>query len=87
MKVGGRGGIGPSIVGRANLKKLRRISKMQFVKQERNTQNAIALLNYLKHIVPQQLMPRMQVFTKKFLSAKNTTANLLNKIILNLANL
>jgi hypothetical protein len=39
---------------------------MQFVKQERNMQNAIALLNYLKHIVLQQLMLRTQVFTKKF---------------------
>jgi hypothetical protein len=34
---------------------LRRKCKMQFVKQERNTQNAIALFNYLKCIVPQQL--------------------------------
>jgi hypothetical protein len=49
---------------------LRRKSKTQFVKQERNMQNAIALMNYLKHIAPQQLMLRMQVFTKKkFLSA------------------
>ena len=38
----------------------------QFLKQERNTKNAIALLNYLKRIAPQQLMLRMQVFTKKF---------------------
>jgi hypothetical protein len=37
-----------SIVGRATIKMLRRKSKIQFVKQERNTQNAIALLNYLK---------------------------------------
>jgi hypothetical protein len=29
-------------------------SKTQFVKQERNTQNAIALLNYLKRIALQQ---------------------------------
>ncbi len=36
---------------------------MQLAKQERNTQNAIALLNYLKYIAPQQLMLRMQVFT------------------------
>jgi hypothetical protein len=34
---------------------LRRKSKTQFVKQERKTQNAIALLNYLKSIAPQQL--------------------------------
>jgi hypothetical protein len=43
-----------SIVGRATLKMLRRKSKTPFVKQERNTQNAIALLNYLKRIAPQQ---------------------------------
>jgi hypothetical protein len=53
-----------TIVGRANLKKLRRKSKTQFVKQERNTQNAIVLLNYLKRIAPQQLTLRTQVFTK-----------------------
>jgi hypothetical protein len=40
------------IVGCATLKMLRRKSKTQFVKQERNTQNAIALLNYLKRIAP-----------------------------------
>jgi hypothetical protein len=39
-------------------------------------QNAIALLNYLKRIAPQQLMLRMQVFTKNFLSAKIATATL-----------
>jgi hypothetical protein len=44
---------------------VRRKSKTQFVKQERNAQIAIALLNYLKRIAPQQLMLRMQVFTKK----------------------
>jgi hypothetical protein len=55
-----------SIVGRATSKMLRRKSKTQFVKQERNKQNAIALLNYLKRIAPQQLMLRTQVFTKKF---------------------
>jgi hypothetical protein len=33
-----------------------RKSKTLFVKQERNTQNAIALLNYLKRIAPQQLI-------------------------------
>jgi hypothetical protein len=38
----------------ATLKMLRRISKTQFVKQERNTQKAIALLNCLKRIAPQQ---------------------------------
>jgi hypothetical protein len=53
------------IVGCDNFKKLRHKSKTQFGKQERNTQNAIALLKYLKRIAPQQLMLRMQVFTKK----------------------
>jgi hypothetical protein len=42
------------IVGRATLKMLRRKSKTQFVKQERNMQNAITLLNYLKRIAPQK---------------------------------
>ncbi len=54
------------IVGRATLKMLRRKSKTQFVKQERNTQNTIALLNYLKPIAPQQIMLGTQVFTKNF---------------------
>jgi hypothetical protein len=45
---------------------LRRKSKTQFVKQERNTQTAIALLNYLKCIALQQIMLRMQVFPKSF---------------------
>jgi hypothetical protein len=58
------------IVGRANLKMLRRKSKTKFVKQESNTQNAIALLNYLKRIAPQQLMLRTQVFTKFFFKRK-----------------
>jgi hypothetical protein len=53
-------------VGRATLKMMQRKSKTQFVKQERNTQNAIELLNYLKRIAPQQLMLRTQVFKKKF---------------------
>jgi hypothetical protein len=55
-----------SIVGRATLKMWRRKLKMQFVKQERNTQNAIAFLNYLKSNAPQQLMLRTKVFTKNF---------------------
>jgi hypothetical protein len=46
---------------------LPRKSKTQFVNQERNMQKAIALLNYLKRIAPQQLMLRKQVFTKIFL--------------------
>jgi hypothetical protein len=45
---------------------LRSKSKTQIVNQERNAQNAIALLNYLKRIVPQQLMLRTQVFTTNF---------------------
>jgi hypothetical protein len=45
---------------------LRRKSKTQFVKQELNMQNAIALLNYLKRIATRQLILRTQVFTKKF---------------------
>jgi hypothetical protein len=63
-----------SIVERATLKMLRRKSKTQFGNQERNTQNAIALLNYLTRIAPQQLTLRMQVFTEKFCRAKNATA-------------
>jgi hypothetical protein len=51
---------------------------MQFLKQERNTQNAIALLNFLKRIAPKQLMLRTQVFTKKIQSTKNAIATLLN---------
>jgi hypothetical protein len=47
---------------------------------------SIALLNYLKCIAPQQLMLRTQVFTKKFLSAKNATATLLNKKVLSQKN-
>jgi hypothetical protein len=43
-----------SIGGRATLKMLRRKSKTQSVQQERNMQNAIALLNYLKPMTPQQ---------------------------------
>jgi hypothetical protein len=56
-----------SIVGRATLKILRCKSKTLFLKQERNMQNAIALLNYLKRIGQQQLMLRTQVFPKNFL--------------------
>jgi hypothetical protein len=44
--------------GRATLKMLRRKSKTRFVNPERNLQDAIALLNFLKHIAPQQLMLR-----------------------------
>jgi hypothetical protein len=67
---------------------LRRKSKRQFVKQERNTQNTIALLNYLKRIASQQLMLRTQVFTKKILSANNatTTTLLLNNKVLSQVN-
>jgi hypothetical protein len=52
---------------------LRRKRKTQFVKQDCNTQNAIALLNYLKSIAPQQLTLRTQVFTKIFESTKKRT--------------
>jgi hypothetical protein len=57
-----------AIGGRATFKMLHRKSKTQFVKQERNMQNAIALLIYLKRIAPQQLMLRMQVFTQQILN-------------------
>jgi hypothetical protein len=53
---------------------LRRKSKTQFVNQC-NTQNAIALLNYLKRSAPQQLMQRTLVFTKNF-KAQRTQAKL-----------
>jgi hypothetical protein len=53
----------PPIGGSTTLKMLRCKSKTQFVNQEHNTQNAIALLNYFKRIASQQLMLRMQVFT------------------------
>jgi hypothetical protein len=65
------------IGGRATLKMLRCKSKMQFANQERNTQNAIALLNYLKHVAPQQLMLRTQVFTKKCVKRKDRKRNVL----------
>jgi hypothetical protein len=58
---------------------LRLKSKTQFVKQERNTQNAITLLNYLKHIAPQQLMLRTQVFTIFSSRAKSASTTFLNK--------
>jgi hypothetical protein len=59
---------------------LRRKSKLQFVNQERNTQNTIALLNYLKHIAPQQLMLQKNgSFKKKIYSSKNASATFLNK--------
>jgi hypothetical protein len=54
--------------------------KMQFVKQESNMQHAIVLLNNLKHIAPQQLMLRTQVFTKNF--AKKRNCNFINKVFL-----
>ncbi len=40
---------------------LHRKRKKQFLNQERNTQNEIALFNYLKRIAPQQLLLRMQL--------------------------
>jgi hypothetical protein len=60
---------------RATLKMLDRKGKMQFVKQEHNTQNTNALLNYLKCIAPQQLYVRTQVFTKKNLKRKECNRN------------
>ncbi len=60
--------------GRISLKVLHPESKMQFENQERNTQNTIALLNYLKRIVLQQLMLRTQVFTKNVWCAKKANA-------------
>jgi hypothetical protein len=49
---------------------LRPKSKTQFGNRERNMQDAVALLNYLKRIVPQQLMLRTQVFPKKVFKRK-----------------
>jgi hypothetical protein len=62
-----------------NLKNVAQQKQSAICKKERNTLNAIMLLNYLKCIAPQQLMLRMQVFTKIFYSTKNATATLLNK--------
>jgi hypothetical protein len=56
---------------------LRRKSKTQLEHQERNTQNAIALLNYLKRIAPQRLMLRTQVFTTKMFKGKEHKRNFL----------
>jgi hypothetical protein len=52
------------------LQMFRRKSETQFVNQERNMQNAIALSNYLKRIAPQQLMLRLLVFTKRLFKAQ-----------------
>ncbi len=59
-----------------NFKNVAPQKQMQFVKSEHNMQNAIALLNYLKRIAPQQFMLRMQVFTKNLLSVKNASAKI-----------
>jgi hypothetical protein len=48
--------------------------KMQFENRERNTLNAIALLNK-----PQQLMLRTQIFTKIFVKAKECKASFIDK--------
>jgi hypothetical protein len=53
-----------TIVGRATLKMLRRKSKTQLVKQERNTQNAITLWNYLKRIAPHTINAQKASFRK-----------------------
>jgi mannose/fructose/N-acetylgalactosamine-specific phosphotransferase system component IID len=60
---------------------LRDKSKTQLVNQERNTQNAIALLNYLKRIAPQQLMLIMQVFMYKLFKHKKRNSKFINKIL------
>jgi hypothetical protein len=54
---------------------LRRKSKTQLENQARSTQNAIALLSYLKRIALQQLMLRTQIFTAKCLKRKKCTHN------------
>jgi hypothetical protein len=74
------------IVGRATLKIFLREIKWQFVKQERNTQIAIALLNYLKRMAPQQSMRRTEFFTKKIFKRKNRNRNCINKILHSRAN-
>jgi hypothetical protein len=43
-------------------------------------QNAIALLNYLKRIAPQQLKLRTQVFTKNFSERKELKRKCKNNI-------
>jgi hypothetical protein len=48
---------------------LRRKSKTQFEKRERNMQNASALLHCLMRIAPQQFVLKTQIFTTFFLSA------------------
>jgi hypothetical protein len=48
-----------------NFKNVAPQNKTQFANQERNRENAIALLNYLKRVAPQQLMLCTPVFTKK----------------------
>jgi hypothetical protein len=50
--------------GRVTIKMFCHKSKTQFENRERNMQNAIALLNYLKFIAQQQLMLRTPVFAK-----------------------
>jgi hypothetical protein len=57
-----------SIVGRATLKMLRRKSKTRFVKQERNTQNALALLLCKAHCTT-TINAKNARFPQKFLSA------------------
>ncbi len=65
--------------GRVPLKMLHHKIKLQFENRERNTLNAIALLNNLKRIAPQQLMLRTQVFTKIFVKAKECMASFIDK--------
>jgi hypothetical protein len=54
---------------------LRRNGRTQFEKQEHNTQNVVALLNYLKCIALQKLMLRMQVFRIFFIKRKERIRN------------
>jgi hypothetical protein len=50
-----------------NFKNVALQKQTQFLNQERNTQNAIALLNYLKRIALQQSMLRTQVFIQIYI--------------------
>jgi hypothetical protein len=62
------------------IKMLRRKSKTQFEKRERNMQKAIALLHCLMRITPQQFVLKTQIFTKKiFFAQRNASATFCNK--------
>jgi hypothetical protein len=53
---------------------LRRKSKMQFVKQERNTQNAFVLLNYLNALCRNNYCKERK-FSQKILKHKECNRN------------